>query len=218
MIKPEITVADGVSPQLQDALFALRDKRPLLQKAGETLARALRAHFMARDREGNKHGWPRRRFWSREGRRNTALTRCDEHEAEVTIASEAIAHKLVGGAVYPKRGRALAIPNTAQAYRAIQPSAMDKDMLDYVPLKTGTGLVGMLIERQHDLLRRTKKGLRPGGLASRKGGTIWFWLVAKATHRPDPNTLPPDRELENTVYAAANNYLQAILDKAGVAT
>ena len=214
MLNFNINVNDGVSPDLRAKLEGLQNTAPLMQKLGETLAKSVRAHFMVRDKEGNAKGWPSRHFWTREGRANTALTYHNANEAVVTIASPAIYHKLMGGEVVPKRGRALAIPASAAAYAAGQPSAMNKDMLEFVPLNSG-GLVGMLVERQHDVLRRTKKGFRQGGLASRKGGAIWYWLMAKVTHKPDPRTLPEDAEAEAQVYFAANNYLAGIMSKTG---
>ena len=123
MITLEIKVQDEASPHLLQTLAALENTLPLMRKIGEELARTIREHFRMRDQEPNAKGWPKRHFWSREGRSNTALSYYDEREAVVTIASPAIAHKVQGGEVRPKRGRALAIPACAEAYRAVQPSA-----------------------------------------------------------------------------------------------
>lgn len=206
MLKIDITKEDGISPHLQATLADLKNTRPLMRKLGEGLVTDIRAHFAARDQEPNARGWPKAHFWARAGRRNTALNFYNDTEAVVSIASEAIAHKLEGGEVRPKRGRALAIPNSAEAYKAGQPSSMNKDMLEFIPLNMG-GLVGMLVERQHDVLRKTKKGFKQG---EKRGGKIWYWLMAKVTHKPDPRTLPPDDEIEARVYSAADNYLQQI--------
>lgn len=206
MLNIDISREDGISPHLRETLASLKNTRRLLQKAGNELALAIRAHFAARDDEPIARGWPKQHFWAREGRSNTALSYFNDTEAVVSISSEAIWHKLVGGEVRPKRGRALAIPNSAAAYAAGQPSSMNKDMLEFVPLNLG-GLVGMLVERQHDVLRKTKKGFKQG---EKRGGTIWFWLMAKVTHKPDPRTLPPEEELEARVFSAADSYLQQI--------
>lgn len=204
MIHLDLQIQDGINPHLRRTLAALQNTRPLMQRIGKTLARAIRAHFTARDAQPNAKGWPKRHFWATEGTRNTALTRVDESTAIVSISSPAIAHKLTGGVITPKRGRALAIPATAEAYKAIQPSAMAEDRLEFVPLNLG-GLVGMLVERQHDTLRKTKKGFRQG---KTQGGKIWFWLMAKVTHKPDPNALPEDADLEALAYSTADAYLQ----------
>lgn len=208
MLNIDIQIENGISPDLREKLALLKNSTPLLQKTGEELAKSIRKHFVARDSEGNKHGWPSRHFWSREGRNNTALTSFNDQEAVVSIASEAIGHKVYGGEVRPARGRALAIPASAEAYRAGQPSAMNKDMLEFVPLNAG-GLVGMLVERQSDVLRKTKKGFRRGG---QRGGNIWFWLMAKVTHAADPRALPPQEELEERVFSVAEAYLHRVLD------
>lgn len=204
-----ITVADLAGPHLQKVIAGLANTRPLMQRVGGDLARVVRRHFAARDQEPNAKGWPKRHFWAQEGRRNTALASYSDNEAVVTIASAAIAHKLYGGTVRPKRGRALAIPASAEAYRAGQPSTMDRDMLDFVPLRRG-GLVGMLIERQHDTLRRTKKGLRQG---EKRGGKVWFWLMAQTTHAADPRALPDRQALDAAALSAAQNYVNNILEK-----
>jgi hypothetical protein len=204
MLHLDLQISDGIGPHLQKTLAALQNTRPLMQRIGETLTRYILAHFTERDAQPNVKGWPKRHFWSTEGIRKTALTRVDESMAEVSIASPAIAHKLTGGVVTPKRGRALAIPATAEAYKAIKPSAMAEDRLEFIPLNLG-GLVGMLVERQHDTLRKTKKGFRQG---ETRGGNVWFWLMAKVTHKPDPNALPEDAALEAQAFSVADNYLQ----------
>lgn len=209
MISINIQSSDNVSPFIRDNIAKLEHTRPLMQLLGEDLAKSLRAHFALRDAQPNAHRWTKRHFWLHEGRRNTALASFSDNEAVVSIASEAIAHKLHGGEVRPKRGRALAIPACNEAYRAGQPSAMNKDMLEFVPLKLG-GLVGMLIERQHDVIRRTKQGFKQG---QKRGGKIWFWLMAKVTHRPDPQTLPPQADLDMQANALVENYLRENLEQ-----
>lgn len=117
--------SNNISPLLVDGAAKIEQPRALLQLLGEDLAKSLRAHFAMRNKEPNRHGWSKRHFWNREGRNNTALVSVSEREAVVSIASEAIAYKLSGGEVRPKRGRALAIPNSNEAYRAGQPSAKE---------------------------------------------------------------------------------------------
>lgn len=201
-MKIQIRIDDQLSPQLREVYGKLQNRAPMMQKLGGILAKGIRKHFRQRNSQPNANGWPKRNFWNKEGRENTALTHYDQTSATVTIASPAIVHKLKGGTVRPKRGRALAIPACAEAYRAIQPSAMNKDMLEFVPIPKSGGLIGLLAERQHDTRRR------------RRGGKVWFWLVAQATHRPDPNTLPPDREMDNLVQNETAAYLQKIADSA----
>jgi len=206
-VRLQINITDQLTPHLRNFNVAVTDRAPMMQKLGEDLARALREHFRKRDSQPNRKGWPKRHFWNREGRNNTALTHYDAASATVTIASAAIAHKVKGGTVRPKRARALAIPAIAAAYKAIQPSAMDKNFLEFIPIPKSGGLVGMLVERQHDTLRSTKRGFKQG---EKRGGQVWFWIVSQATHRADPKTLPPQADVERQIQASAQQYLDRI--------
>lgn len=191
----QINVDDQLTPLLDKFEVQVMDRRAMMQKLGEDLAKALREHFRKRDSQPNRKGWPKRHFWNKEGRDNTALTQYNATSATVTIASAAIAHKVKGGTVRPKRARALAISAIAQAYKAIQPSAMDNpERLAYVPLNRGN-LVAMLMER------RKNRRARP---------RVWFWIVKQATHRADPKALPPPADLERQVQASAQQYLDRI--------
>lgn len=209
-MKLQISIEDQLTPRLRDFNVAITDGAPMMQKLGEDLAKALRDHFRRRNQQPNAKGWPKRNFWNKEGRENTALTNYNATSATVTIASAAIAHKVKGGTVRPKRARALAIPAIAAAYKAIQPSAMDKNFLEFIPIPKSGGLVGMLVERQHDTLRSTKRGFKQG---EKRGGQVWFWIVSQATHRKDTNTLPPEREVEAQIQASAQAYLARIAGK-----
>lgn len=193
-MKLQISIEDQLTPRLRDFNVAITDRAPMMQKLGEDLAKALREHFRKRDSQPNRKGWPKRHFWNKEGRDNTALTQYNATSATVTIASAAIAHKVKGGTVRPKRARALAIPAIAAAYKAIQPSAMDANTLAYIPLNRGN-LVAMLTER------RKNRRARP---------RVWFWIVKQATHRADPKALPPPADLERQVQASAQQYLDRI--------
>lgn len=194
-MKLQISIDDQFSPHLRNFNVAITDRAPMMQKLGEDLAKALREHFRKRDSQPNSKGWPKRHFWNKEGRDNTALTQYDATSATVTIASAAIAHKVKGGTVRPKSKLALAIPAIAQAYKAIQPSAMDNpERLAYVPLNRGN-LVAMLMER------RKNRRARP---------RVWFWIVRQATHRADPKALPPPADLERQVQVSAQQYLDRI--------
>ena len=202
-MKLQINIEDKLTPYLDDFNIMVMNRAGMMQKMGEELARAIREHFRARNKEPNAKGWPKRNFWNKEGRDNTALTNYNNTSATVTIASAAIAHKHEGGTVRPKRARALAIPAIAAAYKAGQPSAMDTDMLEFIPRKSGN-LVGILVERKHHTLT---KGMKKG---KQRGGQVWFWLVSQATHRADPETLPPDKDLDAVVQTAAQEYITRI--------
>lgn len=109
-------INDQLSPELRRVEAELVNRAPMMQKLGEELAKALRQHFTRRDKKPNAKGWPKRHFWNKEGRENTALTHYNQSSATVTIASAAIGHKLKGmkTSAFPNRrdGRLPSIPGT----------------------------------------------------------------------------------------------------------
>ena len=118
MIKVAITVqgsGTAVVARLQDQLA---HPRPLHEAAAAAVCNTVQRHFLGRNSEPNKHGWPSKNFWSKEGFQKTAVAEVSDAGATVGIASPAIAHKRTGGTVTPKRGKYLAIPITAAAYLA----------------------------------------------------------------------------------------------------
>jgi len=153
----------GVERALATAARMLGRPRPLLAKLGKSLEKELRGHFLARDKEGNSHGWPSKHFWNREIRANTALTSATDEQATVTVASPAFGQKLYGGTIRAKRGRFLAIPARQEAYAAGSP-------------REG-GMQGLF---------------RPKGrrfLMDREG-LVQYWLVERVTQAKDPRALP----------------------------
>jgi hypothetical protein len=177
-ITGEVVGAREAAQDLERIAARLERPRAFFAEAGQHLSNTLRNHFRTLDARGNKHGWPSRHFFLRQGRDATALTAISETGAEVTVASPEMAHKLDGGTVTPKRGQYLAIPNTAEAYQ-VWPRNWQGDRL-----------------------------FRPRGknyLATSDGQTltIQYFLVRQATHEPDPDVLPDlDREADQLLQIA----------------
>lgn len=186
-------VYDGVTPSLRHIIQAVKaDTRPLMADLGKTLEVDLRAHFAARNREGNRRGWPTRNFWSREGRDKTALIRVGDKVAVVGIASPAVAHKVKGGTIRPQRGRALAIPVREEAYEEGSPKNW-----------TGKAFGG-------------EKLFRPRGkryLAVRDGKAIrvQYILVGSVTQDPDPRALPDPAVVERHLIKRAEAWRDQVL-------
>lgn len=159
--------------------------RPLMARLGKQTEVEIRKHFRLRNSGPNAHGWPKKNFWEREGAQNTALTAVTANSATVSIASAAIAHKITGGTIFPKRGAALAIPLTAEAYAAGSPREWDKP----------------------------EKLFRPKGrrfLAIRDAGgalRVMYVLVRSVTQDADEKTLPDMNTLSQKLAASAHDYL-----------
>lgn len=101
--------------------------RGLVGAATGGVRRVVRQHFVTRDKEPNKMGWPNSGFFAREGVSKTSFDRAavTDTKGEVVVNSPAMAFRMRGGTITPKRGRYLAIPATAEAYRGGSPSSRD---------------------------------------------------------------------------------------------
>lgn len=114
-------------PNTRALVRLLLRPRGLVSAATVGVGRVVRQHFVTRDAEPNKMGWPNSGFFAREGARKTSVDReaITDTRGEVVVASPAMAFRIQGGTITPKRGRYLAIPATAEAYRGGSPSARD---------------------------------------------------------------------------------------------
>ena len=192
MIKVAITVqgsGTAVVARLQDQLA---HPRPLHEAAAAAVCNTVQRHFLGRNSEPNKHGWPSKNFWSKEGFQKTAVAEVSDAGATVGIASPAIAHKRTGGTVTPKRGKYLAIPITAAAYLAGSPR--EGGMPDLFPITSRSGF--------SFLARREGKF---GSMAPQ------YLLLRSVTHKPDPRTLPETSAMEQSAGKAVRTALKTFL-------
>jgi hypothetical protein len=194
---------DNLSPHLNRILAQARSPRAVIAAVGKRLEVDLRAHFEMLDSAGNKHGWPRKHFWNRQVRARTALTELSARGAVVTISSPELLQKIYGGTITPKRGKALAIPLNAQAYKAGSPRELnDPNFLKYVPLNRGR-VLGLLVRRiqiDHAKIAKGKKNAITGGEA-------WYLLMRSITQPPQENALPDQSSLEADLYRVADEAL-----------
>lgn len=175
-----------------DGMPALPETRPLMARLGRGLERDLRRHFLARDREGNRRGWPTRHFWAREVRAHTALTHIAAESATVAIASPPFAQKLYGGVIRPKRGRMLALPVTAEAYTAGSPKNWPASGRRYLFRPTG---------RRFLAVREAA-----GGRGSLR---VQYVLVPSVTQAPDARALPDIQAVSDRLTADAEAWIAA---------
>jgi len=183
-------ITDRITPALRTIGDGIRQPRPLMAMLGKTVEVETRAHFAARDREGNRKGWAPRHFWNREGRDKTTLSRIEADRAVVTISSPAIAHKVTGGTIKPKRGRALAIPLTERAYAQGSPRNWQGPELFRPPGKR------YLAIRDGEAIR------------------VQYILVGSVTQDPDPRALPDPAALETKLIKKAEAWQRRLLQDA----
>lgn len=186
---------DLATPKLRAILGQLTpaQRRMMLGRLGKELERQLKAHFTQRDREGNKNGWPRQHFWSREVRAKTALRDYDANKATVGIDSAAFRFKLNGGTIKPGPGkRFLALPMRPEAYGVLP--------------RAGT-IPGLFAIRS--------KVLGKAWLATREGGALrFYWRLVPSVHQDaDPNALPPVDQMKAALEKRADQEFQRLLEK-----
>jgi hypothetical protein len=185
--------SDTVTPHLRQLASRLQNKRPLLAALGKQLEIDLRKHFLKRDGEGNKRGFPRKHFWRNQVAKQTALTSVTDTSATVTIASPELIHKINGGIVTPKRAKALAIPLSPEAYKAGSARLFPRELTmisrpGKAPLLVETGIIGK--------------------------STAWklhYILLKSVKHNPDPNALPPQRDLAASLLTRARAHVARIM-------
>lgn len=183
-----ITRSDSVTPDLKRIAAQLKNTRPLMAVLGKQLEIDIRKHFLARDKEPNKRGFPKRHFW-RDIAKQTALTKIEEKSAEVSVSSPELAHKITGGIVTPKRAKALSIAISPEAYKAGSASLFPKPLTMIVrpgkpPLLVETGVIG-----------------------KSKVWKIHYILLKSVRHAADPRALPPQDGLNANLLARAKSYL-----------
>jgi hypothetical protein len=180
---------DDVSPCLRELYDAVRPE-VLLKLAGKSVENALRDHFLSRNREPNKKGWPKRGLWG-EIAEQTAMGAVNAEEVVVTVKSPALAHKIAGGTIRPGVGKKyLALPATAAAYAAGSPSEGAAPELKF----------GVAFNPE---INRNMKAM-----LSKDGNTVWYWLARKATHKADPDAMPSDTTLEDAAIETIERALQ----------
>lgn len=186
---------DSVTPHLRRIAGRLQNKRGLMAALGKQLEIDLRSHFLSRDSEGNKRGFPRSHFWRNQVAKHTALQTITDNSATVVISSPELAHKITGGIVTPKRAKALAIPLSPEAYKAGSARLFPRPLTmisraGKPPLLVETGIIGK--------------------------STAWklhYILLKSVKHKADPKALPPQAQLTSSILTRARAHLDRILQK-----
>jgi hypothetical protein len=188
----EIKIADGITPELKRIAREIGEPRRLMAPLGKQLEVDLRAHFQERDARPNARGFPKQHFWSRI-RTATVLTLVTAAKAVVTIAAPEFAHKVYGGTITPKRGGALSIPISPEAYRIGSASLFPRPLTQVSrkgkpPLLVETGVIG-----------------------KSKAWKLHYVLLKSVTHAADPDAWPKPEKLEASLLQRARAVLAVVL-------
>lgn len=157
-----------------------------MQALGKRLEVELHAHFDRLNSRGNRRGWTRSNFWTRVVKKATSFVRADSSSATVSIASREFIHKLKGGVVRAKAGRALAIPLTNAAKAAGSPgewTTKGDGQLIFVKTKRGAFLFRNL-------------GFRGRGRTKGQRWEAMYKLVASVRHLAQADALPDRAAIE----------------------
>jgi hypothetical protein len=195
----------GLQSWLEQSAMTAADTRPLLAAVAKSLEVAYREHFQERENAGNARGFPPRHFWQREVARQMSRE-SDGTTARLLIASPAYAHKVKGGRITPKRGKALAIPLTAQAYATGSPRISGLPLV-FVP-DLSRRVIGWLIEHEMYSLK--------GKLRNAKSlGTVHYLLVPSVDQAADPNAEPSPGRVMARVQEDVTAFLDRMRPRAG---
>jgi hypothetical protein len=207
-----IDISEGsAGPALRNLVENVVHRRPLNTALGKRGELELRAHFLKRNQEPNKKGWPSQNFWSRI-RKSTALAAVDDSGATIAIADPAINQKIFGGTIKPKEGKYLALPALAAAYGRSPLTFSNLEVL--VRWKDGQRRAVALVERQATQVsfgRKKKDGTRTVKRGAEVGGQVFYWLVLSVTQKKDPEALPKTEVFEAALLEETEFFIQDIL-------
>lgn len=194
--------------QAEAAASGLKNLTPLLRVLQRRGVNALRAHFAARNAEPNSMGWAKKNFWNREGRDNTGAGELTDSSAMIVVASAAIAHKVNGCTITAKRGKFLAIPLTAEAYKAGSPREANMPGLFLMRRKGNTERAFLVLA---DPVTRGAKARRratgPHASGPRDSGIRPQYLLIRSVNQPaDPRALPDPADFAAAIQDEAEQF------------
>jgi len=210
-----VKTQDFATPLLKEALATMTTgRRALLMSVAGATRQRLRAHFRARqagDSKRKRRGWAPKYFWSgsrgQSVEENTQIGTVTSDSATVVIASPAFAMKLKGGTITPKRGKFLAMPLRAEAYAAGSPREWDnqtiRSEMRLVPIRSKSG--NLFLAQVGD------GNLR--GLLGGSGLRLQYLLVRKVEQKADPNALPSEAEMGETIDKATDDHITRRLSR-----
>lgn len=189
----------GFRPKFGSILKLVKNPRPILAAAGREGANRLKSHFLAKDRtEANKLAPDRRQhFWQQVAHAVQApVVTADNTRVDISINHPAIAQKVFGGDIVAKRGKALSIPQSPEAYGRA-PAVFEQE--------TGLKLV-FISANDHAFL------------ASRRDDDSKFlqveYLLTPRVHQDkDPTALPDETEFSNAILDRARTVMQRRLQQ-----
>lgn len=191
----EITVDDLATRRLHELGGRLKNRGPLHERMGAGAAKLIKAHFLGKNQEPNKKGWPKTGFFGTEGFKKTRMEKADDAGATVTVASKPMAKRYHGGPIQGKPW--LGIPLHAGVY-----GSYARKFIESRGGMEGSGL----------FFRRSGAGRLYLGERTVGGRlSLHFLFVRRVNLRADATVLPNENDLRSTVSREAEQYLREVL-------
>jgi hypothetical protein len=130
----------------------------------------------------------------------------DASTATLNIASPAYAHKVHGGTIVPKRGKALTIPKSATAYARGSPRVAGLPLV-FIP-DLSHKIIGWLVEHEMYSLKGRLRN-------AKRLGTIHYLLVPSVDQAADPQAEPPVYDIRLRLADDLYAFGMRVLDRAG---
>ncbi|MBN8245886.1 MAG: hypothetical protein J0L84_00420 [Verrucomicrobia bacterium] len=186
----------GFGQRLPILLRQLQRPAALLAVLGRDAANQYRTHFRMKNRTPNKLGGKRTNFW-RQVADSVQAPRLENGDQAVVISINhpAIAQKVMGGVIKPKRVKFLTIPVSPEAHGRTARTFEHETGLKLVFLKVGD---------------------RNAVLATHRGGgmQIEYVLTASVKQAPDPTAVPDPDVVAGKLLVRAEGYVARILAQA----
>ncbi|MDR2429583.1 MAG: hypothetical protein LBD14_01550 [Puniceicoccales bacterium] len=199
-----IDITDTATPKLQKLIGTLTQRQPLMERLGRAFEAQLRDHFLAKNQEPNKRGWPKQNLWARV-RRATAFSSATNDTATVTITDPAFRDKIAPAGTYTKSSGLYAIPLRREA-AGITPRS--KLIPGFFMLRAHGKL--FLATREAPAAGRKRATRGKAAPQARPRLTLYYILSKTRRHSPDPTALPPREEIIETLTRRTQAYLSNI--------
>ena len=179
----------------------------MLQTGGTAVKRLLVDHFTELNNYRHR-GATRTGFYTDAARSvNAAPVQVTGNTALISIDKVGLAQRLLGGEIHAVTGKYLAIPNPNNP-DAVGHVPADFPNLEFFPTSRGGGLkLQRAVASVVGYLRTGKNKGKTKSEADVLGDVVYFWLVPSVEQAPDPTVLPYDEEMQDTAYAAMDEYL-----------
>lgn len=208
-MKASVTISGTATYSLAKLADRLTNRRPLNAAIGKRGEVELREHFLERNQEPNKKGWPAQDFWNRI-RKSTSLASVDEAGATIAIADPAITQKIHGGDIKPKEGKYLTLPAIAAAAgRSARTFTNLEPLIRWIK---GARRAIALVEKKATQVSfgdKRKDGSRATKRGEEVGGKVFYWLVEKVRQKKDPKALPDRSKMERALREEAGFFLES---------